>query len=133
MIETLDKNTLIFPNQLVSSSVIQNMTYANKSSQKIHISYIFAHLDLAQEELVKTSLLSLFKDNPDILIDHYNGIKFLFSPLTQTSDDTRLEIIFSVKTLKNLQENLSKVNRQTLIKLKALNLDVKFENMQQPF
>ena len=133
LIETLDKNTLIFPNQLVSSSVIQNMTYANKSSQKIHISYIFAHLDLAQEELVKTSLLSLFKDNPDILIDQYNGIKFLFSPLTQTSDDTRLEIIFSVKTLKNLQENLSKLNRQTLIKLKALNLDVKFENMQQPF
>ena len=90
-------------------------------------------MDLAQEDLVKTSLLGLFKDNPDILIDQYNGIKFLFSPLTQTSDDTRLEIIFSVKTLKNLQENLSKVNRQTLIKLKGLDLDVKFENMQQPF
>ena len=132
MVETIDKNILIFPNQYVASSVIQNITYADKSSHKVHIKYILMHFNLETDDMVQEKLLTILEENEHVLIDAQNSVKFIFSPLSQASDDARLEIIFSVKSLKNLNENLSIINRQIFKKLKSLDLEVRFEDLQQP-
>lgn len=131
-IETADENVMILPNTYVASSVVQNYTYNQKNFHKVHVKYLFSEFHLKDENTIKDIVTEYIKNQPNVLINRENPIKLMFFPIPHSGEFFGLELIFSVKKLKNIEESTAALSSQILMLLKNKGFEVKFEQLWHP-
>jgi potassium efflux system protein len=132
VIETYDKNALILPNIYVSNSVIQNFTYNQKAFHKVHFKYLIFNFNLLQEEEVKNIITAYLKTKENVMVNRDHPIKFIFSPLSQVNDAFGLELIFSLKSLRRINESTSEISCELLELFEKYKFEVKFDEVWHP-
>jgi small-conductance mechanosensitive channel len=132
VIETLDKNSMILPNEYVASSVIQNFTYNQKEFHKVHFKYRLLKFNLSQEEQVKNMMTTYLTTKENVSINRDHPIKYIFYPTSEVKDAFGLELIFSLKSLKNINESTSEISCELLELLKEQGFDVQFDEVWHP-
>lgn len=133
IVETFDNNTLIYPNRIVSSSVIQNYNYANKSFHKVHLCFVLFCFDISDEEKIKKKILSIIKQDEHVLSEELYQPSLIFSLVPKTKDAYRLEITICLKNLEKFQEKITRINRMIYDELLSMKINVEFEDMKYPF
>ncbi len=132
VIETLDKNSMILPNEYVASSVIQNYTYNQKAFHKVHFKYLLFKFNLSQEEQVKNMITTHLTNKENVSVNRDHPIKYIFYPTSLSKDTFGLELIFSLKSLKHINESTSEISCELLELFKTHGFDVKFDEVWHP-
>lgn len=132
VIETLDKNSMILPNEYVASSVIQNYTYNQKAFHKVHFKYLLFKFNLSQEEQVKNMITTNLTHKENVSVNRDHPIKYIFYPTSLSKDTFGLELIFSLKSLKHINESTSEISCELLELFKTHGFDVKFNEVWHP-
>ncbi len=132
MIETLDHDIVILPNQMIASSAIENFTYGQKNLHQIHLKYRVVDLTEQQEEVIQEVVLKIFQESEFIIINEIHEPQFIFSPDTQNPDGFEIEIIFNINTLHHLKNIISELNREILASLDKKGIEIKFNTLTHP-
>ena len=132
IIETPDKNIYIFPNKVIASSIIENFNYEHKKYHNVHVNYVLEYVSAKKQTMVTKIIRQILLEDSNVFYKSPNDVKFIFSPAEKSTDELNLEINFYCYSIKDIEENIAKINYKIFSAMKKIKLDVKFDCAQHP-
>jgi len=132
IIETPDKNIYIFPNKVIASSIIENFNYEHKKYHNVHVNYVLEYVSAKKQNMVTEIIRQIMLEDSNVFYKRPNDVKFIFSPAEKSTDELNLEINFYCYSIKDIEENIAKINYKIFSAMKKIKLDVKFDCAQHP-
>lgn len=121
-IETNDRSTVMVPNNVILSSIIENYTYNKNYIHNVHFKFSF--MSLYDYDLAKKIILQELIQHKEILTDELHKPIILFTPRNESNIAFDVEVICTPKNLHVRDQVISDLNLRILNALIAAKLHV---------
>lgn len=121
-IETNDRSTVMVPNNVILSSIIENYTYNKNYIHNVHFKFSF--MSLYDYEPAKKIILEELIQHKEILTDELHKPIILFTPRNESNIAFDVEVICTPKNLHVRDQVISDLNLRILNALIAAKLHV---------
>ncbi len=129
IIKNLDKDMIIFPNQFVATSVIENYTFKNKKVHAVHLVYVIDKFQDKDDAVLNDILYKILKHEKQVVKIKDEYFQCDISPDMNNLGSFQVELIIFLNDLKNIKTKSNQINIQILEALNENHMNARFIGM----